>query len=145
MALEYKGVDPNVDSSNQNSLNSIFGEKYVAFKNVIFSSQFYYGIDTRKCTNTAVDGGTGTISGTWTDVDADNSILKYSTDAVFDLTGDLEVALIDSISTSETKTEPFLEGIDLPLRSNKVAIFAITTSTTLALEWIFSNYWSEEF
>lgn len=84
-------------------------------------------------------------SGTWANVDADNSVLKYSVNAVLDFTGEYNVALVDSISSAETKSKPFLEGIKMPLRSHQVAAFTITSTTSLGLDWIFSNYWSEEF
>ena len=82
------------------------------------------------------------VSGTFTSVDPD-SILEISQDAVYTLTN-AKVIFSDSFKSNiADKIELFMTVLQLNLRPEEHAMFALTSTSTLAIDYVFSNAWSE--
>jgi len=82
------------------------------------------------------------ISGTFITVDPD-SILEISQDALYTLTN-AKVIFSDSFKSNiADKIELFTAILQLNLRPGEHAMFALTSDSTLAIDYVFSNAWSE--
>ena len=82
------------------------------------------------------------ISGTFTTVDPD-SILEISQDAIYTLTN-AKVIFSDSFKSNiADKIELFTTILQLNLRPEEHAMFALTSDSTLTIDYVFSNAWSE--
>jgi len=90
-----------------------------------------------------IDEDNITNTPTWESISSD-SILNYSTNANFD-DSNAKVLYTTVCKKTEDKIEPSIIDSKLMLKPHQVAIFAITSTTTLAIEWDFANGWSELF
>lgn len=84
------------------------------------------------------------VSGNWVSADP-ASILEYSQDAVYtDIRNNGKVVFATSFrSNVSDKIELFLSDLKLSIRPGEHGVFALTSSTTSAIEYVFSNVWSE--
>jgi len=78
---------------------------------------------------------------------ATTSVLQYSTSNLLDYGTYVggEVLFTFGLRPSLDKFDEFLESLNMNLRPSKDVVFALTSTTTLAIEYIFTNAWREKY